>query len=289
MNILITGATGFIGSALLSHFRKNTELDIYVPTRGESGLRNGVNYLSCDLSLKGFTSCFPAKIDTIVHLAQSKNYRDFPEQANDIYNVNVSSTQELLEWSRCNSVRKFILASSGNVYKRSSMPLSEESPCFPMDFYGRTKLMAELLAENYKDFFNVRVIRIFGVYGPGQTGMLVSNIIERVKNNEVVTLGQNVGLEFTPLYIDDCVNMIYKMLINEGKQTIYNLCGSEKVSLISLAEDIGLAVNIKPKFEINQTTPIRLIGDNSRFITEFEYDIQFDLTAGINKTVNRNQ
>lgn len=289
MNILITGATGFIGSALLSHFRKNTELDIYVPTRGESGLKNGVNYLSCNLSIKGFTSCFPAKIDTIVHLAQSKNYRDFPEQANDIYNVNVSSTQELLEWSRCNSVKKFILASSGNVYKWSSLPLTEESTCFPVDFYGRTKLMAELLTESYKDFFDVRIARIFGVYGPGQTGMLVPNIIERVRNNEDITLGENVGLEFTPLYIDDCVNMIHQILINLGKRTIYNLCGSEKVSLVTLAEEIGLAVNIKPKFKINETTPIRLIGDNNRFITEFDYSIQFDLKGGINKTVNRNQ
>jgi UDP-glucose 4-epimerase len=287
MSIIITGATGFIGSALLSHFIKNTQLDIYVPRRGEAGFKNGVNYLSCDLSIKGFTSCFPTKIDTIVHLAQSKNYRDFPKQANDIYNINVGSTQELLEWSRCNSVKKFILASSGNVYKRSLVPLSEESPCFPVDYYGRTKLIAELLAESYKDFFNVRIIRIFGVYGPGQTGMLVSRIIERVKNYEQVTLGQNVGLEFTPLFIDDCVNMIHKVLINEGKHSIYNLCGSEKVSLASLAEEVGLALSIKPKFKINQTSPIRLIGDNSRFINEFDYNIQTDIKAGIKKTVNQ--
>lgn len=289
MNILITGATGFIGSALLSHLRKNTKLDIYVPTRGEGGSKNGINYLSCDLSITGFTSCLPAEIDTIVHLAQSKNYRDFPEQANDIYSVNVSSTQELLEWSRCNSVKKFILASSGNVYNRSNDPLSENSRCTPQDYYGRTKLMAELLTESYKDFFNVTIVRIFGVYGPGQTGMLVSNIIERVRNNENINLGENVGLEFTPLYIDDCVNMIHKILINEGKHTIYNLCGSEKVSLVTLAEEIGLAVNIKPKFKINETTPIRLIGDNNRFLTEFDYNLQIDLKAGINKTVNRNQ
>lgn len=289
MSIIITGATGFIGSALLSHFKKNTELDIYVPTRGEAGIRDGVNYLSCDLSKKGFTSCFPTNIDTIVHLAQSKNYREFPEEANDIYNINVGSTHELLEWSRLNSVNKFILASSGNVYKCSSMPLSEEAACFPLDYYGRTKLIAELLAESYKDFFNVRIIRIFGVYGPGQTGMLVSNIIERVKNNEQVTLGQDLGLEFTPLYIDDCVNMIYKVLINEGKHTIYNLCGSEKVNLVSLAEEIGLALGIRPKFKINQTAPIRLIGDNNRFITDFQYNIQTDLKTGIKKTVNGNQ
>jgi len=292
LKVLVTGAGGFIGSNLIRSLLHESSYFIYALIRDKPSSfseHDRLKYIYCDLSSADFADSLPDNIHTVLHLAQSTNYRQFPEKSDDIFAINIQSTHKLLEWSRKSGVKRFLFASSGNVYRTSNKPLSEDDICKPSGFYGKTKYIGELLVNSYSNFFEVSILRIFGVYGPGQTGMLVSNIIERVKNNEQVTLGQNVGLEFTPLYIDDCVNMIHKVLINEGKHTIYNLCGLEKVSLASLAEEIGLAVNINPKFKINETTPIRLIGDNNRFITEFDYRIQFDLKAGINKTVNTNQ
>ena len=71
----------------------------------DSILKN-VEYLYIDLSTQWNTSILPNDIDIIIHLAQSSKFRDFPSEAEDIFNVNIKSTAQLLDFARKNNIQK---------------------------------------------------------------------------------------------------------------------------------------------------------------------------------------
>lgn len=289
MKILITGGSGYIGSNLISELQKHTGFFIYALVRKsttECPVYHNVDYIQCDLSGENFISYLPSGIDVVIHLAQSNYYREFPEKSDDIYQINVHATHQLLEWARKKAVKKFIYSSSGNVYKRENRKLVETDLCIPLDYYGTSKLISELLIKNYAPYFSIKILRIFGVYGPRQTGMLVANIINKVRSSQIITLARGCGVVFSPLYIEDCTEMIRKILNDGSEQTIYNICGGEVVTLGDMLAVIGSALSIKPQIIITDEEPQYLIGSSSLFAQSFGYKYRFNIVSGLKKTIN---
>ena len=71
-----------------------------------------------DLSQNWSTDKLPRDFDVIIHLAQSSKFRNFPENALDVFNVNINTTAKLLDFAKNNSISKFIYTSSGGIYKK---------------------------------------------------------------------------------------------------------------------------------------------------------------------------
>ena len=289
-NILITGSSGFIGTQLISNLLStNSNVNIYALTRNKNyNNKKNLTYIYCDLTQTNFIEVLPQNIDIVLHLAQSNNYRLFPDKVFDIFDINIVSTQRLLEWSRVSLVKKFIFTSSGNVYSRKDDLLSETDVCLPNDYYGKSKLIAELLIESYQQYFSTCILRIFGVYGPGQSGMTIPNIINKVMNNESITLAKGKGLFFTPLYISDCIRMI-QIIINDSlinKFQIYNLAGSEIISLDQLVFIIATNTSINPKTENTNEEPAKLMGSSKKFVNNFKFNFSTDFESGMYKALS---
>ena len=170
-NVLITGAGGFLGSHLVKHL--DGEFSVTVLTRKPIAFRDSINEVRVDLSRPDWTDDLERGADTVIHLAQSRDYRNFLDGADDMLKVNVQSTVKLLDWAHRNSVNRFILASTGNVYAPQPRPLTEEDPCEPSSFYAATKLSAELLCRQYANEMEIVIVRFFGIYGPRQSKNLV--------------------------------------------------------------------------------------------------------------------
>lgn len=256
MNILITGSSGFIGSNLIKTLLDN-ENEVFELTR-----HNGF-----DLSQKGFSNKIEVKnIDIIIHFAQSTKYRNFPEEVEDIFNVNCNSTLELLEWGRKNGIKKFILASTGNVYKPSNQPLKEYDRLEPNSFYGSSKLIAEELSKNYSLFFEIQILRIFGCYGPGQKNMLIPNMINNVRENKEISLAEGAGLYINPIYIDDFINVFFQLLKIEQKNRVevFNIGGDKTYSLFDIVDIISNELKIKANIRFNDNEANYLVGDISK-------------------------
>ena len=183
MKILITGATGFIGSCLSKALVDRHKVFALSRSIETESTENGLEAVNADLSHSGFAKKLPPDVDSVIHLAQSEKYRDFPDGVADMCQVNINATLELLEWARRTGVKHFVFASSANVYEETTSTLSEGSKALPNSFYGASKLSAEHLALQYKEFFQVDILRFFTVYGPFQTGMLIPNIIDRSFND----------------------------------------------------------------------------------------------------------
>lgn len=286
--ILITGASGYIGSNLISNLLNEQNHELFLVVKQKTGEHQKCSVIEADLSKKDFHSLLPKEIDIVIHLAQSKLYRDSENGAADMFAVNVNSTFQLLEWAKKNRIKKFIYFSTGNVYKQTNKLFDENDRLEATSFYGSSKIMAEELCKNYCDFFQTIIIRPFNVYGPGQKGMMVQNIADKIINKQLISLASGVGIWITPVFINDCIEYIIR-LINfdlDKKLLILNLSGNEKINLRQLGEIISKNVNEKPYYEENSSQPAYLMGDNSKIKTLLSYSPKITLENGIIKTLS---
>ncbi len=280
MDIIVTGSTGFLGQNLVEFLSGINECNV-IPVAPATGF---------DFRTDDWCDNLPSA-DIVVHLAQSKKYKDFPASAEDIYAVNVSSTTKLLEWGRKQQIKSFIFASTGSVYKTDgSRSYKESDICDPQNYYEASKLCAEHLVSQYGPFFPVTILRIFSLYGPRQEGKMVPMIVNKIMNNESLALAQGVGHNFTPLYIDDAVKMI-QLIISKGHQInltspqVLNIAGKEIISLREVAHIIARELGEKVTIEDINEEVRYLCGDISKFRDLFDFIPKFDFQSGIKETL----
>ena len=290
MNILITGSSGYIGTNLIRSLTINQEHNIFGVSKRTNGI-NSHNYkeIITDLSSADFIKKIPVNIqfDSVIHLAQSSFYRNFPEKSQDIFDVNTASTMKLLEWARRKGVKKFIFSSTGNVYDPSHKMLVETDKCSSSSFYSASKILSEVLVKEYAAYLECYILRIFGVYGPGQNKMIISNLMDKIIKKEEITLTNNLGMVYTPLFISDCIEMIEAMLKKSGKNIIYNFAGNESVNLNIITKIMSKALNKETKIKITDGTTTYLNGDNQQFINDYNFKPKYNLKKGILETIKK--
>lgn len=270
MKILVTGAAGFLGTNLLlalSHADEaNTVLGVVrcLPKNPCTS----VYYLLADLSSPSWTTQLPDEnFDVVIHLAQSRFYRDFPSKAIDIFNINVRATVELAEWSMKHGVQRFLFASTGNVYGQGQVVHREEDACHPDTMYGATKLSAEILLKPFSAYMTILPLRIFGVYGPGQVNAMLPNVMQRFNAGDEITLASNVGVKFNPIFVKDCISAIRRLisLPIPSRFEVLNIGGPEPLDLKYVAE---LLESFSGRKALTRTTPdpsLQLLGSNEKF------------------------
>ena len=250
--ILITGATGLVGSALLPLFEAEDEIHAIARGPVAERLVPNLHVHQLDLSGEFDPSGLPARIDAVIYLAQSENFRDFPRTALDIFDVNVGSLMRLLDYARAAGARSFVYASSGGVYGSGATPIREDVPIAAtgsLGFYLSTKLCGEILVENYAPFMSVAMLRLFFAYGRGQKrSMLIPRLIDNIRAGTPIQLQGTDGLHLNPVHAADAAAACRAALDLSGLHRI-NVAGPEPLSLRELCELIGDKVARRPVFE----------------------------------------
>ena len=262
MKILITGAAGFIGGHLIDHLASSHEVHAVarqpLPT-------SEVHWIRHDLTQPLEQANLPKTIDAVIHLAQSRYYREFPDHANDIYAVNVHSTFMLLEYARKSGAKHFVIASSGSVYGYRDDPFKETDSAAPSNFYATSKYMGEMLVSNYKRFFHTVTCRLFFVYGVRQNpNMLIPRLIHSVNHSNPITLQGQDGMRINPIHISDAIEALTQTLTLEGDHVI-NVGGAQVLTLREISNIIAECEGREPVFTIqNDVKPNHLIGNTAK-------------------------
>lgn len=248
MNMLVTGATGFIGSWLLK--RLCSEHTLYCPARHISTLpsHSNIHGIEQDLATPIDEARLPSSMDAIIHLAQSKHFRQFPDRAKDIFKVNTESTLQWLEYGRRAKIRTFVLASSGGVCGFQNHPILETDPPDLMNFYLASKYAAECFVNAYADHFTTVNLRYFFVYGEGQRDMFLPSLATRVLTGNPVTLSGQHGIALNPIHVSDAIEATSRALEVTRQETI-NIAGEESTSIRDLAELVGELSGKKPVYQ----------------------------------------
>jgi UDP-glucose 4-epimerase len=265
MIALLTGAGGFLGRRVAGLLA--AEHRVLAVTREDPGDRiDEVEWLRLDLADPAVE--LPGNIDAVVHLAQSRRYRDFPEGAADVFAVNLAATFRLAEHARRCGARKFVLASTGGVYgpgkaAREDDPVLAAPPDGALGFYVRSKLAAELIVESYASLMETVILRPFFIYGPGQSRMLVRVIAERVLAGEAVSVQGRAGMRVNPIYVDDAARAVQASLA-AGPAGVFNLAGEEVVTIAALAELTGELAGVEVRLEHVDGEPADVVADTTR-------------------------
>ena len=283
--ILITGAGGFIGSHVLELLKGDYEIFALFHNAPSESL--GVNVLVGNLA-KDISHILPRKIDLVLHLAQSNFYRDPVNNGQDIFDINTISTFNLLNWAKKAGAQKFIYSSTANVYEPTSEILTERSLVKPMSLYAASKASAEMLAGQFSRDFNVSILRVFTVYGPMQKNMLVAQMIERLQNNDEISLAGGKGIFLTPLYISDAAQLMVHLLDSSECRSgdVFNLSGLEQTSLAEIVSILAQILEVKPNLVITDGTPGSLMGCSRKILELLNYSNLTSLQAGLELSVH---
>ena len=266
MKIVIFGAGGYIGQHISEKFQK-IGLDVIRYSSAEGEIFDPKTGLLAD------SVNIPAGTDGVIYLSQSPFYRQMPERADHLWGVNVVSAMKVAELARRAGVNRFIYASTGNVYSPRFSPLREDCPIRRDDWYALSKVHAEEGLSLYKKDMSITIARIFGVYGPGQTDKLVPNLIRSIRSGVPIKLSpkpgddkEGGGLRVSLCYIDDVVE-IFSHLVCQAAPELFNVAGSEVLSIRDIAQFVGTEIGISLKFEIgSQPREFDLIADVTRLV-----------------------
>jgi nucleoside-diphosphate-sugar epimerase len=282
----LTGGSGFIGRNFLA--RLDAGHDVFVLGRSaptaESGAR--VEWIEHDLARPLQGVVLPERIDAVVHLAQSRRYREFPDGAPDVFAINVRTTFELVEHARRVGATQFVFASTGGLYGHSDDAFVEEDAAVPLDFYLSSKHAAETLLANYASLIRTVVLRFFFVYGPGQGPMVISSLAHRVLARQPVTIVGEPGIRINPIYVDDATVVLQRALAHD-RPLLCNVAGAEIVSLTELVRIIGDIAGMQPTIEHAVARHQGdILGDITRARAELGFEPRVTLREGLTRVID---
>jgi UDP-glucose 4-epimerase len=279
VRILLTGGTGTLGRRVVPLLAEEHEV-IALTRRGTPDhTPANVSWVRQDLAGELELAALPERVDAVVHLAQSERHRDWPDGADDLFAVNVSSTQRLLEYARRTGAGAFVLASTGGLYVPGRDPISEEGPVAPPGPYFRSKRMAELLAEDYQDLFATVVLRFFFVYGVGEGATLVPRMAAAILAGEEIVVEGNPGLLINPIQADDAAAAV-REATSLPRSAIVNVAGAEVVSITDLVERLGAALGRDPRIRHAPGKADAMVADTARMRTLLRVEPQTTLDDG---------
>lgn len=215
--VLVTGATGFIGSHMVNVLLENG-YDVVAMARNPSKAKKleekGIEVRYADLGDFSSLNDITKGVDFVIHLAAHYNFHTkWPL----LYKYNVLAAEKLAEDAIKHNVQHFIFTSTTEAIGPTLGKIADENtPCNPAYDYGKSKLMAEKLMRKMHDEkdFSVTIVRPSGVYGPGDFYVAYSAVHAIAKGKMSFLPGDGSHLiQF--VYVKDLVDGYLKTLGNE--------------------------------------------------------------------------
>lgn len=250
--ILITGGTGFIGSAITNFFcekgYKITVLDNN--SRGSfkriNKNKNKIKFTKGDITKYNDVLRVSKGQDYIFHLAAINGTRFFYEKPDEVLNVSCKGVINIIDVAKKLKIKNIFLASSSEVYHfPNKIPTDETEPIKIPDIlnprysYAGGKILTELIGINNANYFKKMIIfRPHNVYGPDMGNEhVVPELIKKIINSKTSIRIKGSGSQTRSfIYIDDFVEAFY-ILFKKGKHmNIYNIGTQEQIKIIELAK-----------------------------------------------------
>lgn len=234
MRILVTGGSGFIGSAVIKQLVKKK----HVVTNFDKRINKNLN----NLDIIGF------EFDAIMHLAAEHIVPDSVDNPLKYYDNNLNGVMKIVEYSKLHKT-PIIFSSSAAVYDTYDRPVTEDDSTKPINPYGETKLWGEKIIESSSKAYGFKYInlRYFNVAGKGYVCNPPSHVLpimlNKIKTNSKFTI---YGKDYETrdgtcirdyVHVDDIARahvMALDYIIDGGNSDTFNLGSSNGVSVLEL-------------------------------------------------------
>lgn len=264
MTILITGASGLIGSHLCRTLAEGGRDVVGLVHSHMISVLPNLRVDVCDITdYNDVSTRFSLwQPNTVFHFAAHLPSTPDP----DFIQANVIGTANLLDICYRRGVKNFIYASSMSVYSTppECLPVSETHPTRPDDVYGKTKLIGELLCKCYSQVMRTMVVRFSSVFGLGDNARVAYHFMQSALDGKAIQVDGDGSQSSDFIYVDDAVRGAILALEKGKSGEVYNIGSSKETSVLELANLVaGLG---SPPVEVKlsgkpATRPFRFVAD----------------------------
>lgn len=322
MKVLVTGAAGFIGSAVTLSLlgRGDTVVgidnhnDYYDPALKEARIERQIDYAEYshvrmdiedgDAVERLFSQ---HEFDGVINLAAQAGVRYSLENPLAYINTNIVGFTHILEGCRHNNVNHLVYASSSSVYgANSSMPFSiHDNVDHPLSLYAASKKANELMAHTYSHLYGLSTtgLRFFTVYGPwGRPDMALFMFTRAILKGEKISVFNygNHKRDFT--YIDDIVEGVIRVLDRPAASNpnwsgdspdpgtslapwrLYNIGNNTPIDLLDYIKAVETALGIKAEMKMLPLQPGD-VPDTFADVGDLVKDLDYKPTMSIDQGV----
>jgi len=277
--ILVTGASGFIGSALVNKLKLI-----------------GFNVLEFNYSTGDIVECDcltkykDIQINHIFHLASKTFVPDSWENPMDFYKTSVIGTGNILELCRAKNIPlTFVSAYLYGLPEK--LPISENDKIKSNNPYAHSKYLAEELCKFYAEYYGVKITiaRPFNIYGKNQKDIfLIPYIIDQVLNNDDIKV-KDLNPKRDYIYLEDLVDGLVKTLDDPNKFSIYNFGSGTELSVSEIIEIVQNIANTDKKVisEKNERKNeiMNVVADISKAKNDLNWKPKFKFEDGIREII----
>jgi len=263
MKILVTGGTGFTGSALVIKLlelgHQITTIDFKQGIFFEQLKGAGAKIIQGSITDRELVMKATEGQDLVFHVAAA--FRELDVKPAHYYNVNVNGTRIVFEAAEKAKIKKVVYCSTQGVHGHiNNPPGNENSPIAPEDYYQQTKYEGELVAREFmKKGMKVTILRPTAIYGPGDPERFYM-IFKRVLKGSFPMFGSGKTL-YHPVYIDNLVDaFILSMDLNKGNGETYIIADEEYFTIKELVLRVAKVLNVNVKINHYPLRPLIILG-----------------------------
>lgn len=313
--ILVTGASGLIGSCLIdsllyANINYGRKFRVYALGRNEQKLRNrfayakennGIQFVCSDI-----TNPLPdgLHLDYIIHAASNADPRSYALQPTETLLTNVLGTKSVLDYAKIHQGCRVLLTSTFEVYGDAGKngPLTEDSLGL-IDFhkmrncYPASKVCAELLCQGYAEQFGVDyvVARLCGIYGPtmstSDSKAQAQFIMNALKGEDIVMKSKGEQMR-SYCYVTDAVSALLTVILKGQSGEAYNIADDKSImSIANFAKCASDVSGVSIMFDVPDeaeakgfSKPVNVVMENGK-LKALGWQANFDCMRGIESTL----
>lgn len=309
-NILITGASGLIGGALVDMLLSYpTKSVVYALVRNTAKAQQRfAAYLNkADFHIVEGDVNVPLNGDIpfhyIIHAASNANPNAYALDPVGTMWTNINGTRNLLEYGRLHSLERFLYVSSGEVYGNGDNTVWKESDSGYIDTmsvrscYPSSKRAAETLCAAYSEQYGIETVvaRLCHTYGPHFTdndNRAYAQFARKARRHEDIVLKSKGEQYRSWIYVADCAAAILTILLLGGNQQAYNIADTHSnITIRELAEQIADIAGTRVVFDLPDDTEKKGYSEIKRAVFETSkiealgWQPQYTLEEGLRNTI----
>jgi len=295
-NILVTGATGFIGSHLANKLQKDNNILLLgrdqPPSAWTNWLSTALNHCASargDILDQNLIRRLLAEynIEQVYHLAAQAIVSSALKDPLGTFQTNITGTINVLEACRQIEVEKVLVLSTDKVYG-NRLKASEGDPLVSTGIYETSKSCADLIAQSYIYTYDMSIVipRSCNAFGYDLSPRIIPNTVRSCLKGEppIVYEGEETLRQY--IYVEDLCDALIHLMKHQPYRGIYNLATQDLLTQKQVVLEVCKYFPMSPRF-IKRDKPITEIKSNSMICSDFGWKPKHTFSQAIQETIKK--